>query len=28
LLSEFQAGRSGPKVERIKEIEKSLADAR
>jgi ribose 5-phosphate isomerase B len=25
LRSEFQAGRSGPKVERIKEIEKSLA---
>jgi hypothetical protein len=25
LRSEFQAGRSGPKVERIKEIEKSLS---
>jgi ribose 5-phosphate isomerase B len=28
LRSEFQAGRSGPKVERIKEIEKSLASVR
>jgi len=28
LRSEFQAGRSGPKVERIKEIEKSLAGVR
>ena len=28
LRSEFQAGRSGPKVERIKEIEKSFASVR
>src|ERR1700733_11876679 len=28
LRSEFQAGRSGPKVERIKEIEKSFAGVR